>query len=365
MRLSRWLFGCLGVVVGILVVLALQRESAQHGEVLLGGENAPYRAGWTGEWEAVARLDGAGGNVQDMAVSGYGVFVLFPREWYRVLGDTVLGPFGSPVTGSPGWMRRGQSIAVSDSGVLILDAGSRDISSWGLDGTYRGRTQVHAPGAARIQWLQQLLTAASGEPVYVVANLLERDGRARWAVLQLDGSGRVTRTVFESPIRDVPGGMFEIPTVHVRPDGSLLIATALEYRLRGVSAEGAVLFDGRREDFPRISIPDTVRRAHVRSLSGSPVTAGRAYRLPAYFPPVRSVYWRMDGRTMTLISQGADRFHIELLDANLVPVARLWDQPGDGAHFLTSDAVYRVREDPDGVLIARKALKLPDVGNLH
>ena len=357
---ARRLLGLFGLILVVGFVVAYwptttgPPTAAEPPEGML----APHRPELVGPWEEVARVPAerlGRGAIVDLDEYQDTLYIAQRDRWFWVADDAVSEPLGSPTQGSPTWLGAAVAIRGVAGGAVILDRGRNMVSHWRLDGTRGVETDLRPrDGLAVI--VDGVAAQADGTLLVSVRRILV-DGDGEWIVLRgVIGPARFD-TVYRGAKDPREAEAHNSPKLAVAPDGSFLIAPALEWKFISVSRAGTVLGDRSREDGPRWAVPDSIRRQYQTLLERFPPAHRVAHALPATFPPVRALSSHSQGNLLVLVASGPEETHVELLDANAVPISRLWPAPESLSIFLANGAVFRVRETADFTIIERQRLR--------
>jgi hypothetical protein len=368
MRAAHGLVIVLSLAVGMLVWILLPKEGSRG----MGDPARPDRgvfAPFNGEVPLVllARIPGGAGRIVDLAADGEALAVLTRNRWYireARAGEGVRGGFGDPVPGSPDWMARPVSIALSGDAVYVLDAGRLLVSVWDTGGVRRGEIPLR-PGDELSFQPMQVLVGPGGELI-VLSLSISREGVGRWEATTYGPVGVQAvqaRGEEQAPVRvlavegQARSFIFHRPFLAPHQE-SLLGAMAQDqsfFRARPGSGELEPLFQ--RPDPPRWDVPLSQQRRYADILSRMGGVTASLSRLPEQWPSIRGLTIRPDGSFLLAVAAGEEHQHLELLDPGGIPLRRFNREGFTDPVFVHGGRAFMVKGDLNETVIYEFALE--------
>ncbi|MBI4544339.1 MAG: hypothetical protein HY703_04005 [Gemmatimonadetes bacterium] len=326
------------------------------------GRVAPLHTEWLGAPEVIARIPveslGAGA-ITGLAVAGGSIYLIQKSSWLRWAGGRLYGPFGSRQRGAPNSVAGAVAVAARGRALLLLEGAADRVSVWTEAGERRQVRSLQPLGAGALLIPEQV-GADDSARLYVSLQALRPPQAGRWLLLRYGPEPGRVDTLFGPADMAEAAGIFSAPRFAVRPDGSLLLVSALDYEITWRDGQGRALRKARREDPPLWPIPDSLRRNYLSIFARIPPHVRHAYRLPTHFPPVRYIFWRSDDRILVFLSAPGEMLHLELLDSQGAPLAHLTGTPLPPHTVATDTAVYSAQETLEAVLIQRRRLRMAE-----
>lgn len=362
MRAVHGLVIVLSLTVGVLVWILLPGEGPR-------GMEDPARpdrgvlAPFNGEVPLVplVRIPGGAGRIVDLAASGEILAILTRNRWYirdARGAEGVRGGFGDPTPGSPDWLARPVSIAMSGHAVYVLDAGRSLVSVWDTGGVRRGEIPLRPGDELSFQPMQVLI--GPGGDLIVLSLSISREGVGRWEATTYGHVGvqavRV-RGEEQAPARvlavegKASSFIFHRPFLAPHQE-SLLGAMALDqsfFRARPGSGDPEPLFQ--RPDAPRWEVPLSQQRRYADILSRMGGVAAGLSHLPEQWPSIRGLTVRPDGSFLLAVAAGEEHQHLELLSPEGIPLRRLNRDGFTEPVFVHGGRAFMVSEDLDETVI--------------
>ncbi|MBA3853275.1 MAG: hypothetical protein C0503_02610 [Gemmatimonas sp.] len=330
------------------------------------GTIAAFDAALADAWQPVATLIGddlEGGRILALDARSDTVVLAHPHAVSVLVGGHLVRRFGSDVVGAPEYIGRGAGIALTASGIALLDPSQHRVDFWRLDGTRTLR--VALPSGDLGAQYGALTPLEDGVAVSAFRHGNNGLGWWIWRVVPPsdldavapDATARLD-TLLARYAAGESGAAFRIPLL-APVDGGFVLLDALQGRLLSLDAAGRQLDSTVRVDHPRFPVPEQSRQ-RVRSMSATmPDAIRRALELGEFAPSARGITVTADGRLLVHTADLHDAAQVELLTRDARPVGRLWDQAEDAQLFLVRGQVYRVREDAESYVIDRLGLRAP------
>jgi len=295
----------------------------------------------------LARFPDTPGPLLDLDTDGERIAVLARNGW--AVHPTESGPawHGGETAGSPDWLSRPESIALSGRTVYVLEPGRSIISVWDISGRRTGEIVI----PVRRDLAQRgtsLVVGPSGRPVVVLQGM-DQDGTAWWEIVELNPSGVVTGAVSIPTTENT--AIFQEPKVAVR-DVALLAMSSLSQELWAVDLAGNALHPvASRVDPPIWLLPPREQRKHEELLGRMPPAMAAVARLPDYWPPVREFTVREDGSIIQSTASGEASIQIELLTIGLEGLGRASLDGFPEPVFLAGGRAFVIEEETDGTVV--------------
>lgn len=337
----------------------LDRES-RGGGVPDVGRLATSHPEWLGPWRRVVAVSANASAPAGIVAIGQGdssLVLLSEHDWWLVRRGRVTGPFGTGAQGAPGWLRRGVAVIVRDDSAFILDAGRDALVVVSLEdgGTRSRRVSGDAqPGLDQALVVDRAHRATVTRLVYGSRSALTGD----WQVLRLTGSSQAD-TLYDMARDSIAGDPFAAPQLALLEPDRLILIESGRYRIRQLSPMRGGAPDAVRRDAPRWRIPDSIRVQYQALAGRLPEDQRARWHLPEYFPAVRSAIGVVGSRLLVSTPAGGDAVYLEIVTVDGSPEGRLLDEALTDPIFLTSHALYRVRETSDSTTVDAASLHLP------
>ena len=362
MRAAHGLVIVVSLTVGVLVWILLPGEGPR-------GMEDPARpdqgvlAPFNGEAHLVplVRIPGGAGRIVDIAASGETLAILTRNRWYirdAQGGEGVRGGFGDPTPGSPDWLARPVSIAMSGHAVYVLDAGRLLVSVWDTGGVRRGELPLRPGDELSFQPMQVLV--GPGGDLIVLSLSISREGMGRWEATTYGHVGMQAVPVHgeeQAPARvfvvegKASAFIFHRPFLAPHKE-SLLGAMALDqsfFRARPEAGDPEPLFQ--RPDPPRWDVPSSQKRRYNDILSRMGGVAASLSNLPEQWPSIRGLTVRPDGSFLLAVAAGEEHQHLELLSPEGIPLRRLNREGFTEPVFVHGGRAFMVSDDLDETVI--------------
>lgn len=323
------------------------------------GQLAPLDSALAGPWRPIASFpaEGSNGDVMGLDVRGDTIFLVQPRQWMAVVGDSLLGPFGSGSVGAPDYIAAGQGILRVPDGVLIVDGSRQLLSTWSLEGERGVEVSLRSVDASYGSPTTIASDGAAGALVGVMA--VDDRGTQHLALRVAAASVARADTLLEDSFARRLGAAWDFPLLARNATGAVAIFSADSWRFRVLGSDGRLLVDTVRNDAPRWSGDRKARQRMMEMASQAPGVLREAFALREHTVPGRGITALGDRHWLVLSANELDQLHAELLDARGRPLARLWKDAEPHPVFAVRGALYRVRALDERTFIDRQEIRIP------
>lgn len=336
------------------------------------GSIAAFDAALAEGWQPVATLSGddlEGGRVLTLDARGDTVVLAHPHAVSILVGGRLVHRFGSDVVGAPEFIGRGAGIALTATGIALLDPSQHRVDFWTLD----GQRVLRVPLPSGDLGAQYGALTPLEDGVAVSAFRHGNNGLGWWiwrivppraltAARSVDAHARRDTanarldTLLARYAAGESGAAYRIPLLAPVHDGFVLL-DALAGTLFSLDANGGRVDSAVRVDHPRFPVPEQSRQ-RVRSMSATlPDAIRRALELGEFAPSARAITVSDDGQLLVQTADLNDAAQVEVLTRDARPVGRLWERAEDAQLFLVRGQVFRVREDAESYVIDRLSLR--------
>lgn len=355
MRASRFLVP-IGGILALGWAAQFLRGPAEGPDGPASGEVAPFDSTIASAWEPLATLaaeDIGGGRIESLDQRGDTLLVLQSNQWTMLVAGELVGTYGTPVVGAPGFLARAVGIGFTTDAVLVLDAARHRLTRWSRSGEMLDAYEMQPTEGLG----SQRHGMAVGEDVVYVPTYVMATAGGSWDLERLRGSAH--DTLLKRDGFDQAGVAYDQPVAVPLRDGRLLVLSATTWRLRFFEPSGAVERESQRLSPPRYAIPGE-SRVKIRALTEQiPPAQRRALELPEALSPIFGATLVDDTLLLTVIRTTYDASVAELLRLDGTPIARPWRVPDPHPIFALRGALFRVRELDDVTIVERQRITPP------
>lgn len=307
-------------------------------------------------WTELARLtpeELGGGRIRALDLVGDSLLVLQPNEWRLVVGGMLLGSYGTAVTGAPEYLARAEGIALTASGVAVLDAPRHRITMWSREGERLSDRLL--PQTSRDVALHHSLTL-SGTGL-LLSSWVSSDTGGRWVLQRFSDTS--VDTVPLTPAQRT-GESFNVPHIVPQPDSGVIVVHAGTWQIRRYSRALQLIDSSQRINEPHFAPSAAFARRMRGHIAMLPETQRRDFLLGESLPSVRAATMTSEGELLVLTVRDDEATVAELVAKDGRAIAALWSRPDSSTMFAVRGSILRVRDLDSATVIERLELRPND-----